>query len=570
MARLFRIALAQINATVGDLEGNLEKITRFAKRAEKAGADLVAFPELILSGYPPEDLVLKRSFNLDVGKTLKRLRREKIKPIMVLGYPHFDSKETNSAAVIHNGRLLASVDKFNLPNYGVFDEKRYFTSGDKTYIFDLGFMRFGVNVCEDIWVSPGITEVLTLHGANLVINISSSPYHIRKEKYRETMIGRIVRRCHLFLAYCNLVGGQDELVFDGNSMIFNPRGEMIASGKMFEEDLIVADIDPSQSEAKRFTIQIPKKIPPVDTIVLDDFKPRRKAKKVKAIVHPTPGREEEIYRALITGTGDYIHKNGFSEVVIGLSGGIDSAVTAALAYDCVGARRLHLVFMPSQYTTRQSYRDAEKLAKNLGIKLETFPIDDAFWQYKEMLAGQFMGLPEDITEENLQARIRGNILMALSNKFGWLVLTTGNKSEVSVGYSTLYGDTAGGFAILKDLYKTEVFKLARYYNRKEGQTVIPRSVINKPPSAELRADQQDTDSLPPYEILDPILKLYIEKDVGQKEIVDQGYDEKLVKRIIHLVDISEYKRRQSPPGVKITPKAFGRDRRMPITQRYLR
>ncbi len=570
MKKKFRIALAQINSTVGALDQNLEKIISYARAAEKNGCDLVAFPELALSGYPPEDLLLKKGFNQDVSRTLKKLVKEKIKPIMVVGYPDFDGSKNNSAAVIHKNKLIASVNKFMLPNYGVFDEKRYFTPGNGTFIFDLGFMRFGVNVCEDIWVTPGTTEILTLHGANLVINVSASPYTIRKEKYRETMIERIVKRCHLFLAYCNLVGGQDELVFDGYSMIFNPEGKMLASGKLFEEDMIYAEIDPSESEAKRFTITVPKQIPPVEIKKLPDFKSAGRNKRIKSVINPPPSREEEIYKALILGTSDYIQKNGFSEVVVGLSGGIDSAVTAVLAYDCVGPERLHLVFMPSEYTQEQSTKDAKKLAKNLGIPLQVFTIDDTLQCYKEMLKESFKGLKEDITEENLQARIRGNILMALSNKFKWLVLTTGNKSEVSVGYSTLYGDTAGGFAILKDLYKTEVFKLARYYNRKEKRMVIPRSILEKAPSAELRHDQKDTDSLPPYEILDPILKLYIEQDRGQKEIIDRGYDEELVNRIIRMVDLAEYKRRQSPPGVKITPKAFGRDRRMPITQRYFR
>ncbi len=570
MKKKFRIALAQINSTVGALDQNLEKIITFAKKAEKNGCDLVAFPELALTGYPPEDLLLKKGFNQDVSKTLNKLVKEKIKPIMVVGYPDFNGRKNNSAAVIYNNRLIGSVNKFMLPNYGVFDEKRYFTPGNGTFIFDLGFMRFGVNVCEDIWVSPGTTEILTLHGANLVINVSASPYTIRKEKFRETMIQRIVKRCHLFLAYCNMVGGQDELVFDGYSMIFNPKGDMLASAKTFEEDMIFAEIDPAESEAKRFTITVPKQIPPVEIKKLNDFESAKKTKRIKSVINPTPARGEQIYKALVLGTTDYIRKNGFSDVVIGLSGGIDSAVTAALAYDCVGPKRLHLVFMPSEYTQDQSTKDAKKLAQNLGIPLQILPIDETFQCYKKQLKESFKGLKEDITEENLQARIRGNIIMALSNKFKWLVLTTGNKSEVSVGYSTLYGDTAGGFAIIKDLYKTEVFKLARYYNRKEKRTVIPRSIINKPPSAELRPDQKDSDSLPPYDVLDPILKLYIEQDKGQKEIIERGYDEGLVRRIIKLVDFAEYKRRQSPPGVKITPKAFGRDRRMPITQRYFR
>jgi NAD+ synthase (glutamine-hydrolysing) len=570
MKRKFRIALAQINSTVGALEENLAKIIKYAKEAEKNGCDLVAFPELALSGYPPEDLLLKKGFNEDVKRTLNRLVKQKIKPIMVVGYPHFDGKETNSAAVIYGNKMIASVDKFFLPNYGVFDEKRYFNPAQKTAIFDLGFMRFGVNICEDIWVSPGPSEILTLHGANLIINISASPYQVRKERFRETLLERLVKRCQLYMAYCNIVGAQDELVFDGYSMIYSPRKEMLASAKMFQEDMIFADIDPALSESKRFTITVPKVIPPVEVKRIEMNPAPKNRKKIKSRITPPLSREEEIYSALVTGTADYIHKNGFSEVVIGLSGGIDSALTAAIAHDCVGSKRLHLVFMPSQFTTKQSIKDADKLAENLGIKLKIYQIDDAIESYKELLADTFKNLKSDITEENIQARIRGNILMALSNKFKWLVITTGNKSEVSVGYSTLYGDTAGGFAVLKDLYKTEVFKLARYYNRRKGRSVIPRSIINKPPSAELRHDQKDTDSLPPYEVLDPILKLYIEQDKTQVEIIEKGYDAELVKRIIRMVDLAEYKRRQSPPGVKITPKAFGRDRRMPITQGYFK
>jgi NAD+ synthase (glutamine-hydrolysing) len=568
MNNSFRIALAQINTTVGDLAGNYEKILNYSRKAESEGADLIAFPELALPGYPPEDLLYKKSFNKDISKFLKKLTNEKLKPILVVGYPCMDKTPTNSAAVIYNNKLLASVDKFCLPNYGVFDEHRYFLPAQKGYIFDLGFMRFGVSICEDIWVSPGITEVLTLNGANLVINISSSPYHVRKNKYRRDVIKRLARSNCTYLAYCNLVGGQDELVFDGNSMVFLPDGELFASGKPFEEDLVIADIIPSALTSKQFNISVPKDIPPVDVIEIRNFKPVKKTNKLRPMIYGIPRQEKEIYKALVLGTSDYITKNGFSDILIGLSGGIDSALTAAIAYDAVGPERLHLVFMPSKFTSKESHRDASKLAQNMGIELVAIPIDVPFGQYKDLLADQFKGRQEDITEENLQARIRGNLLMALSNKFGWLVLTTGNKSEVSVGYSTLYGDTAGGFAAIKDVYKTLVFKLARYFNRKEEKTIIPKSIISKPPSAELRENQKDSDSLPPYDILDPILKLYIEKDMDQKEIIAQGYNRKDVKRIIRLVDLAEYKRRQSPPGIKITPKAFGRDRRMPITQKY--
>ena len=563
-----RIALAQINLTVGDLSHNLEKIIDFGREAEVAGADIVVYPELALCGYPPEDLLLKKAFHEDIEKSLRKLRRERLKPIQVIGYPHRNKTGLNSAAIIHDGKRIARVDKFCLPNYGVFDEKRYFSGAQKAMIFDLGKIRFGVNICEDIWVSPGITEVLTLHGAQLVINISSSPYHIHKNKVRQDMIRRIVRSNYIYFAYCNLVGGQDELVFDGNSMVFMPDGELLAAGKAFEEDLVVADILPSAVTKRMYSFKIPTQLPKVEEVKLEQFKPSRKRKK-KPYKLPEPLKpEQEVFDALVLGLRDYVGKNGFSEVVVGLSGGIDSALTAAVAEQALGRNHLHLVFMPSEYTSKQSIRDARKLAKNMEVDLIEISIDEPFAHFKALLSEQFAGLKEDITEENLQARIRGNILMALSNKFSWMVLTTGNKSEVSVGYFTIYGDSAGGFAVLKDVYKTLVFQLARYYNRMRGKTVIPRSIINKPPSAELRPDQKDTDSLPPYEKLDPILKMYIESDMGQREIVNAGYERKLVRRIIRLVDMSEYKRRQSPPGIKITPRAFGRDRRMPITQKY--
>jgi len=580
MKTIFRIGLAQINPVVGDLIHNEQLIASVVGDAEKIECDIVLFPELSLCGYPPEDLMLEPQFIRDSQKHLRKLARLRCAPMFVVGYVEgHGSKLYNSAALIAGGKLIHSYRKVCLPNYGVFDEERYFARGDEIPLYRLGEFSIGMNICEDIWVNPGPGDLQAASGAGIVMTTNSSPYHIRKSSERIEMLKRFAKRNQVFYAYVNLVGGQDELVFDGSSVVIEPGGDLIALGKMFREDLVVVDIpvdDLKKSSRKRkLTPRLSKaaeRFPPVKHIDVKYDRPAKSRRVRRRKIDVLIPREEEIYNALIIGTSDYIRKNGFEDVVVGLSGGIDSALTAVIAHDIVGSNHLHLVFMPTRYTTRESAESARKLAQNLGVKLEEYRIDELFELYKETLADTFRGLPEDVAEENIQARIRGNILMALANKFNWLVLTTGNKSEVAVGYCTLYGDTAGGFAVIKDVYKTMVFQLARWINRvsrKVGMgSIIPPMIITKPPSAELRADQKDTDSLPPYDVLDEILKLYIEDGKSPREISKLGFDLKLVRSVIHLVDSSEYKRRQAPPGVKITPRALGKDRRMPITNRY--
>jgi len=571
--RSIRIALAQINVTVGDIEGNKNKILHYIEEARKLGAELVAFPEMAVTGYPPEDLLLKPDF---IEANLRAL--EDIIPATrgitaVVGFVHRDEDIYNAAAVIHDGKLAAVYRKMYLPNYGVFDEDRYFQAGQEYIVFELDGTGVGVNICEDIWHPGGPAEVQALAGgAEVIVNISASPYHARKVEFRERMLATRAADSVSIVAFCNLVGGQDELVFDGGSVIFDPRGELIARGRQFEEDLVVADLDVEGVFRRRLHDPRRRKEKllskwEVEVIKLAPVGPKEKP---PISEHKVPRLEPlaEIYKALVTGTRDYVHKNGFRKVVIGLSGGIDSSLTATIAVDALGAENVTGVYMPSRYSSEESRIDAEELARNLGIAFHIIPIDETFQAYLDMLSEVFKGLPHDVTEENIQARIRGNILMALSNKFGWLVLTTGNKSEIGVGYCTLYGDTAGGFAVIKDIPKTLVYKLARYRN--SISPVIPERVFTKPPSAELRPNQKDTDSLPPYEILDPILHAYVEEDRSIEEIVAMGFDRELVKRVVMMVDRNEYKRRQSPPGVKITPRAFGKDRRLPITNRYVR
>ena len=571
--RSIRIALAQINVTVGDIEGNKNKILHYIEEARKLGVELVAFPEMAVTGYPPEDLLLKPDF---IEANLRAL--EDIIPATrgitaVVGFVHRDEDIYNAAAVIHDGKLAAVYRKMYLPNYGVFDEDRYFQAGQEYIVFELDGTGVGVNICEDIWHPGGPAEVQALAGgAEVIVNISASPYHARKVEFRERMLATRAADSVSIVAFCNLVGGQDELVFDGGSVIFDPRGELIARGRQFEEDLVVADLDVEGVFRRRLHDPRRRKEKllsrwEVEVIKLAPVGPKEKP---PISEHKVPRLEPlaEIYKALVTGTRDYVHKNGFRKVVIGLSGGIDSSLTATIAVDALGAENVTGVYMPSRYSSEESRIDAEELARNLGIAFHIIPIDETFQAYLDMLSEVFKGLPHDVTEENIQARIRGNILMALSNKFGWLVLTTGNKSEIGVGYCTLYGDTAGGFAVIKDIPKTLVYKLARYRN--SISPVIPERVFTKPPSAELRPNQKDTDSLPPYEILDPILHAYVEEDRSIEEIVAMGFDRELVKRVVMMVDRNEYKRRQSPPGVKITPRAFGKDRRLPITNRYVR
>ncbi|MBN1444669.1 MAG: NAD+ synthase [Candidatus Omnitrophica bacterium] len=550
-----RIGIGQINATVGDIGGNCKKILSCVEKALSYRVDIVSFPELAVTGYPPEDLLLKPKFVRDNINALSSLQKKIRDIIVVAGF--VDSKNGllyNSAAVLHNGKKIAVCHKTLLPNYGVFDEKRYFSPGQNTGIFRFHGISFGVNICEDIWHNSGPAKEQSDAGARLLVNINASPYHRGKTTQREKIVKKQCVANGVFICYTNMVGGQDELVFDGSSFIMDGGGKVVGRAESFKETLLVCDIpDADCTKGKRKIISIPHKSA--------GEKPRISPQKHRKLTD-----EEEVYLGLMAGLRDYAAKNGFRKTVLGLSGGIDSAIVAAIAADTLGAENVAGVFMPSRYSSKESGEDALKLAENLGIEFLEIPIENIFDSCLETLSSVFSGMNQDITEENLQARIRGNTVMALSNKFGWLVLTTGNKSEISVGYATLYGDMAGGFAVLKDVYKTLVYKLAEYRN--SVSPVIPSRILTKPPSAELRPNQKDQDTLPPYEILDGILKEYIEKDKSYSQIISAGFKAETVKKVIGLVDRSEYKRRQAPPGVKITPKAFGRDRRMPITNRY--
>jgi NAD+ synthase (glutamine-hydrolysing) len=582
---IIRIALAQINPTVGDFAGNTAKVIANIERARKAGADLVALPELSLTGYPPEDLLLKPQFVEANLKALDEVVAASRGITAIVGCVAKTADIHNAAAVICDGELKGIYHKIYLPNYGVFDEYRYFQAGDTAPIFIYGEVPIGVNICEDIWYPGGPTKVQALAGAQVIINISASPYHAGKGRDRERMLATRAEDNAVALAYVNLVGGQDELVFDGQSLVIDERGQLLARGKIFEEDLIIADLnagrvfnerlhDPRRRQEKLDVVSDSIR---VDRILLRQSVPERQTKEawrsvatrqIPAAPLPQMTRAEEVYRALVLGTRDYIRKNGFEEVVIGLSGGVDSALTACVAVDALGAEHVRCVFMPTRFSSPESGRDAAQLAKNLGVAYHVISIEETFEQYLKMLRPVFDNTLMGVTEENIQARIRGNILMALSNKFGALVLSTGNKSETSVGYCTLYGDMAGGFALLKDVPKTLVYELCDYINRRDGRAVIPEYIITRPPSAELREDQKDTDTLPPYEVLDAILELYVEQDLSVEAIVAEGFDEQTVRWVAKRVDLNEYKRRQAAPGIKITTRAFGRDRRMPITNKF--
>ncbi|MDD2688588.1 MAG: NAD+ synthase [Candidatus Omnitrophica bacterium] len=534
-----RIAISQINTTVGDLEANCNKIAQYIQKAKAQGVDIITFPELALAGYPPEDLLLKPKFIADNLKKIKELAKVVDNILAIVGFVDKEGKDIyNAAAVIYNRKIQGVCHKIFLPNYGVFDEERYFSPGKECLLFKFGKFNFGVDICEDIWHFDGPTKALARSGARFILNINASPYYAGKIKDREEVVKKQAKANRIAIAYTNLVGGQDELVFDGQSMLVDAKGKLICRAKSFKEDLLIFDIEASSSGI------------------------RLKPQKTAGALSP----DAEIYEALKLGLYDYCSKNGFKKVVIGLSGGIDSALVATVACDALGRENVTAVFMPSKYSSTESQEDAAGLAQNLKIKLLHIPIDEIYSTYLAALKEQFSGLTPNTAEENIQARIRGNILMALSNKFGWLVLTTGNKSEMSTGYATLYGDMAGGFALIKDCPKTLVYKLANYRNSL-GQ-VIPERVLTKEPSAELKPNQKDSDTLPAYATLDPILKAYIEEDKDLSRIVSLGFDKNTVSRVLNMVDKSEYKRRQSPPGVKITPKAFGRDRRMPITNKY--
>jgi NAD+ synthase (glutamine-hydrolysing) len=569
-----RIAMAQINVVVGDIEGNTRKIERDIRRAQEAGADLVLFPEMAVTGYPPEDLLLKPAFleaSLDAVRTLATATAGLT---AVVGFADIDDDVFNAAAILHDGAWATTYHKHYLPNYGVFDEDRYFQAGADLGVLRRGDLTFGVSICEDIWYPAGPPEVQALQGgARLLVNISASPYHAGKGNAREQMLRTRAADSAAVVAFCNLVGGQDELVFDGRSVIVDERGAVLARGAQFEEDFVVADVDLDavfrwRLHEPRFRKAAPRLLPAIDLPALDRGAGSAKPQPAPHLAEPLP-HLAEIYSALTLGVRDYVRKNGFSKVVLGLSGGVDSSLVACIAADALGPENVTGVLLPSRYTADMSNDDATTLAQALGIATITIPIERVFTAYLETLAEPFAGTEWDVTEENIQARIRGNLWMALSNKFGWLVLTTGNKSEMAVGYATLYGDMAGGYAVIKDVFKDTVYALSRWRNGRDAAPVIPERILTRAPSAELRADQKDSDSLPEYEILDPILRAYIEEDKAPEAIVrDQGVPEALVTRVIRMVDRAEFKRRQAPPGVRITPRAFGKDWRPPITQRF--
>ncbi|MBX5455572.1 MAG: NAD+ synthase [Thermogemmatispora sp.] len=578
-----RIALAQINVTVGDLDGNAEKIWTAMREAHQAGAHIVCTPELALTGYPPEDLLLKPGF---VSANLRRLqwlieRSQELPGLTaIIGYVDRDEDIYNAAAVIGDGRLYGTYHKHYLPNYGVFDEYRYFQAGRTAPLFLINGVHVGITICEDIWYPTGPLTLQAHAGAEVIININGSPYHAGKRHFREQMLATRAADNGLIVAYLNLVGGQDELVFDGGSMVFNEQGRLIARAKQFEEDLLVVDLDVAsvfrsrlhdpRRRQERLELR-PEEVPVIVVSSESTSPPTLSGRPLLGTgqrIEPALERLAEIYAALVLGTRDYVRKTGFSKAIVGLSGGIDSSLTAVIAADALGPENVLGVSMPSAYSSEGSKTDARQLAENLGIQLITVPIEEIFRTSLRVMAPALGEGDHGLAAENLQARIRGNILMTISNKLGPIVLTTGNKSEMATGYSTLYGDMAGGFAVLKDVPKTLVYELSRYRNSLGERPVIPQAVLEKAPSAELRPGQKDTDSLPPYELLDPILQAYAEEDRSFEEMVAMGFDPALVERVMQLVDRSEYKRRQAPPGVKITPRAFGRDRRLPITNRY--
>lgn len=569
-----RVSLAQINPTVGDLPGNVKKIISYIKRAKRAGADIVVFPELSVPGYPPEDLLLKTHFIEENIRSLDKIIAASKDITTIVGYVDRNDGIYNSAALISNCRLVDVYHKKELPNYGVFDEYRYFRAGKRYPVYNMNGINIGINICEDIWIGTGPAKVQALSGAELILNINASPYYMGKASFRKNLVRLRAIECKAAVAYVNMVGGQDELVFDGGSFVTDSAGNFLARGNRFIEELLTVDIEVNgrkQETTQRGRRELKTLLAPdetVDKVKVATRRPKAKKplirnKRVKELC-----AEEKVYNALLLGTKDYVSKNGFRGVVIGMSGGIDSALTANIAVDALGRENVHGLFMPSQYTSKESREDALGHAKNLGIKVVTVPINNVFKSYLKTLSPHFRGMKSGITEENLQARTRGNLLMAFSNKFGWLVLTTGNKSEMSVGYATLYGDMAGGFAVIKDVPKTLVYELCEWRNRKEGRELIPGRVLWKEPTAELREDQKDTDSLPPYPLLDPILKAYVEEDKSFEEILKLGCEPECAQKVISMIDRSEYKRRQAPPGIKITRRAFGKDRRFPITNKY--
>ena len=553
-----RVGLAQFNPVVGDIAGNSRRIRELYASADAAGCDIVVFPELSITGYPPEDLVLKSGFVAENQQSMRDIAAATQGCVAVFGFVDGSKGElANSAAIASNGTLHGTYNKQLLPNYSVFDEDRYFTPGTLFSLFTIAGVNVGVTICEDIWQADGPVQQQAKAGATLNININASPYHRGKFDERQQMVSERARANSCAIVYVNQVCGQDELVFDGGSMVFDHRGDMLMRAEQFGESLSFIDIEVNES-------QVVNGIPVVEV----SQSSRADGSKHEGVITPSTSDMEQVFGALVLGTRDYVRKNGFTDVVIGLSGGIDSALVAAIAVEALGSQHVHGVSMPSRYSSEGSRTDAAILASNLGVEMQTISIEPAFSAYLDMTAESFAGKAADLTEENLQSRVRGTTLMALSNKFGWMVLTTGNKSELAVGYFTLYGDSVGGYAVIKDLLKTTVYELCRFVNLRAGREVIPEVVITKPPSAELRPDQRDDQSLPAYEVLDPILELYVEQDRTAAEIIALGFDEALVRRISRLVDMNEYKRRQGPPGVRVSLKAFGKDRRLPITNAY--
>ncbi len=574
--KFLRLCLAQINSTVGDLGSNSKKIVKYIKKAKQHKADIVAFPELAIPGYPPEDLLLKPQFVSDNIAAIKKISTETYGIIAIVGFVD-DGKNNslyNAAAVITEGRIIDIYHKIVLPNYGVFDEYRYFKAGANFPVYNVNNAKLGVSICEDIWQKDGPVRMLSLAGAEIIININASPYEKGKPEKRERLLQDESSKNMAVIAYLNAVGGQDELVYDGLSMVYDYKGRLIARGKHFEEEMVNVDIDIElvrkyrrekrlsakfkkkeiEGKVKRFKLHTP------------EYHERRPVR--QSIIQPLMEKDEEIYKALLLGTSDYVRKNDFKGVVIGLSGGVDSSLVATIAVDAIGKENVTGLFMPSKYTSKESREDAFQLAENLGINIIEISIDGVMGGYLKVLKNKLSSKGKDTTLENLQARIRGNLLMAFSNKYGWLVLTTGNKSEISVGYATLYGDMAGGFAVIKDVPKTLVYNLCRWRNSINKDNIIPERVLWKEPTAELKPDQKDSDALPPYPVLDPILKAYIEDDMTFKEILKVGCELECTQKVIGMIDRSEYKRRQAPPGIKITGRAFGRDRRFPITNKY--
>jgi NAD+ synthase (glutamine-hydrolysing) len=569
-----RLALAQINTVVGDLDGNGERILQRLAEAKQQDADIVVFPELAVTGYPPEDLLLRPSFVRAAQAKAEELSREARGIVALIGVPWLERDLYNACAVCAAGEIKTLYRKRFLPNYGVFDEDRYFAPGRDLVLLEHGGTLIGPTICEDMWQpGPPATE-LALAGAQVLLNLSASPFHVLRDRERQEMFATRARDNSCFVALCNSVGGQDELIFDGNSLVLDEEGHVLARAPGFEEALLIADIEPAEAIGRRLT-DVRRRalardrgaIPEVPVVHVGTT--HKSEKKVEPAIAPQLDELEQMRLALELGLSDYVNKNGFGDVVVGVSGGIDSALTTALAVEALGAERVHAVSMPSRYSSEETRLDATRLAENLGTDFRELPIDDIYGTYEQALAESFSGRESDLTEENLQARIRGVLLMALSNKFGWLVVATGNKSELSVGYATLYGDMAGGFALLKDVYKTDVFRLAKYLNDRAGRELIPQTIVDRAPTAELRENQLDEDSLPPYPALDKVLVAYVEEDRSAEELSADGFDPDVVQRAVAMIDRAEYKRRQAPPGVRLHPKAFGRDRRTPITNRWL-